>query len=315
MEIARSLDIRGDLFVAAGSRLRVGPDVTVTVRGRLMLEGRNDAPITVERADPARAWGSLVILGRGGDGSRLTHCAISGGSGQKGNFHLFSGMLEIRNVHDLAIENCSFRDNETFDDMVHLAYVEGVVRDTRIENAVSDCIDLDISHVRFERVKISGCGNDGIDLMTSRVLVKDSEIVAAKDKGISIGEKTALRVSATTFRNNEIGLQGKDGSTVYVDRSELIDNKIQVSGYHKNKRYSGDVLMVLKDVQIGGQQKAVFDLKDNSNVFIFGGRLPPSLRPDNVHIEPPAGSAIARRAASVIDEVGMIDAELSELGK
>lgn len=307
MQIRNDLDISGDLFVAAGSHLRLDPNVTITVRGRLMLEGQKNAPVTIDRADPDRPWGALVVIGRGGDGSRLKHCTIAGGSGQKGDFHLYSGMLEVRNVRNFEIDECLFRDNAVFDDMLHFSYVEGRVRNTRVQNAVGDCIDVDISSVTFENVVISRCGNDGLDLMTSRVLVKDGEISGAGDKGISIGEKTLLRVDGAVIQNSEIGVQGKDASQAHIRRSRLLDNMIQVSGFHKNARYPGDALILLDGVEISGRAKEIFDIKENNDVIVLGGQYPAAKNLSRVFMDPSPDSPAAMRAASLVKSLSVLD--------
>ncbi len=301
VSLSGETEIPGDLVIRAGTAVVMGPGANLFVRGRLMVEGTARAPVTFRPRDPARPWGTVAVLGPGTQGSTLRHCVFSGGSGFVTPLAFFSGMVSFYQVRGLRIDNCIFEKNHSYDDLVHLVYSDARITNSTFREARSDAVDLDISQVSFENVTFENAGNDTLDLMTSEVAVVGSRFSGAGDKGISVGEKSTLAVADTTVADNAIGIQVKDGSVAYLLRTDLTNNKIHLSSYHKNLSYAGDVAVVMEHSRITGTG-APFELKDGARIFsIDSGLGANGEKAEGVYTGFAAGSAEHRRAQSVID--------------
>ena len=286
MEILGVKEIIGDLTLSPGTRLRMGPDASLIVRGRLLALGTAEQPIIVERSNPAAAWGTLAVIGPRADHTTLRHCRMSGGSGRNTPFEIFSGMVSIYDAKDVLIENCRFSHNTVFDDLFHATYCELVIRDSVFLDAFSDGIDLDICRARLERVVVDRTGNDTLDFMTSDVTVLSSRLRHGGDKGISVGEQSKLAVINSVVAENIIGVQAKDGSEVVIYNSVLEDNHTQLSAYHKNLSYPGHASIVAAKTRLVGGLMG-YDLKDSSTVTLQDCQAPahpprPGLTRDNL---------------------------------
>ena len=138
---------------------------------------------------------------------------------------------------------------------------------------------MDISTVRIEGCRISGSGNDAVDLMGSKVLIMASELSRSGDKGISVGEASQVLVYNSRLENNIIGLESKDGSVAHISNSELVGNNRQINAYKKNWRYgSGGRVVVDKSVfsshenSIKGDKKSDVKIFDSAFTRGFGGK-------------------------------------------
>lgn len=246
INVTQTMEFDGDLVVAAGTRVLLAPGANLFIRGRLMVEGTPEAPVTFTRLDAARAWGTVAVTGPRSDGTTIRHCLFEGGSGFRDRMREYSGMVSIRNAEHVRIESSTFRDNRDFDDTLHVAYSRVLMRDITVENAYADAIDLDVTTARIDGLRISNSGNDGLDLMTSEVHLRDAQISGGGDKGASVGEGSFMLMEDSILSDNAIGIEGKDGSQIYARDIALIKNRLSVSGYHKNLRYPGRVRMVFE---------------------------------------------------------------------
>jgi hypothetical protein len=109
----------------------------------------------------------------------------------------------------------------------------------RVEHALGDAIDLDLSSGAIRDTVIVDARNDGLDLMTSAVEIERLEVEGANDKGISIGEDSNPKITGGRLSGCVTGIGIKDNSNPVVRGMTIEDCGVAVSGYHKNWRYPG----------------------------------------------------------------------------
>ncbi|MDP7453425.1 MAG: CotH kinase family protein, partial [Arenicellales bacterium] len=155
------------LLIKPGTTVRLAPGATLILKGRLLAEGTTERPIRFLPEQAGQApWGAVVLSGRGADGSRMAHCEVAGGSGQKGDLFEYSAMFSVHEVKDVSVKDCLFRDNRLVDDMMHTVYSDIHLERVTFRNAFSDALDLDISQAELVDSLFVGSGNDAVDLMT-----------------------------------------------------------------------------------------------------------------------------------------------------
>lgn len=291
VRLTENIDIRGDLVITPGTRVRLGPSVNVVVHGRVLAEGTPEQPIAVARLDDSRPWGAFALIGPRASDSRFRHCTFDGGSGFKSAFTLFSGMFSVHDVDHFEISDCRFSKNAEYDDLLHFVYASGRLTNVVVENAVSDAIDIDIGVLSIDRLTVRKAGNDALDLMTSEITVNNSSLTGAGDKGISVGENSKVRVNETTIVYNNIGIEAKDGSQVYARKTSFSENGTHISGYHKNPRYVGVGVIVIEDSTIRRYTVSAFTLKDGTQAVIASSPLASRDLVPGVIVDPPQTSA------------------------
>ena len=261
--------LKDDLIIQPGTTVRLAPDATLVLKGRLLAEGTPERPIRFlsQQADQA-PWGAIVLMGQGSNGSRLTHCEMAGGSGLKGDLFEYSAMFSVHDVKDVSVQDCLFRDNRVVDDMVHTVYADIRFERTRFENAFADALDLDISVAVIIDSQFDNSGNDAVDLMTTRAHVVGSIFIGNGDKGISVGENSQLCAVNNRLVGNAIGVESKDRSTAVLFNHSFVNNKIALHAYKKNWRYGkGGRIFIAKSAIFGGEEVAA--AKKESAIHLF----------------------------------------------
>lgn len=240
--------IKKPVIIKPGTRILLDANAVLVFENRLTAKGTDDKPVQfISQSEGQAPWGAVVLNGPGADGSALTHCLMSGGSGYKSDLQEYTAMLSIHHVDNVVIKNCQFRDNKVVDDMVHAVYSKIHIEQSQFLRANSDALDIDISEAVIIDSVFEQSGNDAIDLMSSKAQVIGSLLEQNGDKGISVGEGSSLFAVDNVVKGNAIGIQSKDGSAALVINQTLINNKQSLHAYRKNWRYGdGGLIFVAK---------------------------------------------------------------------
>jgi hypothetical protein len=267
--------IEDNISIQPGTEIKMAPGASVVFRGRLNVKGTPHSPVRIVPLDEGKPWGTFALQGGGAKGSRLSHVVFEHGSGDTINTIPYTAMVSVHDTKDVIFNGLKMRNNHVYDDMMHVIYSQEIVlRNIDLQGALSDGIDVDISHVAIEGGVVSKAGNDAIDLMTSRALLRGLLLQGSGDKGVSVGEGSDALIVNTRLRDNAIGVQSKDGSITRIVASDLSNNKIQVHAYWKNWRYGrGGTVVLAKDV-ISGEKNEITAEK-RSQISISDSTLSP----------------------------------------
>jgi len=266
-------ELHGPLEIAAGTRVRLGPGASLIARGRVTIRGTASEPVHMDRRLPDQPWGTFALVGSGADGSNLEHCVIRGGSGLVSPFTLFSGMVSVRNVARIRLQNCRIEDNTGYDDLFHAVYSSLDISDCVFRGAFRDGVDLDICQAKLLRTTIEKTGNDALDLMTSEVVVNQCRFRQAGDKGLSAGETSKAVVLDSRLDNNVTGIQAKDGSQALLYNVTFAGNGTHLSAYHKNRSYLGVARLTLAKSAVSPEGR-LCELQDQSTLAVLDSQLP-----------------------------------------
>ncbi len=294
----------GDLIIRPGTTVRMRAGASLIVAGRLVAEGTKNRPIRfVPAVEGQEPWGAVVVKGPAASGSSLRHCELARGSGYKSELFEFSAMLSIHDVPNVTIANCHFRDSQIVDDMLHVVYGGVEIRDSVFENALFDAIDLDIVEGSIHGSVFKNSGNDALDLMTSDVTVTGSHLQGSGDKGISIGEGANLVAIDNLLENNQIGMEAKDGSRVYVYNTTFRGNGKALNAYQKNWRYGqgGEIRLYFSSLD-GTGEAATADKR--SQILLSASTVPAAIQPSKRLIIEPVDQDRTRRSARGLELPG-----------
>lgn len=237
VQIQKDTIIESDIVINPGTSILIGEGMSLVFLGKVSAIGTRENPIVIERLGSS-PWGSLVVQGSDANNSVLEFLEIKGGSGGRVLGAMYTGMLSLVDVENVRVSETSLGQNSKFDDVLRVVYSKGVRLDgIRIDGALSDAIDFDLSEGRIENVLIRDSGNDGVDLMGSLVEGSNIVIFESGDKGISVGEESRFTIKDSTISACAIGIESKDGSVVIGKNLRLNDNRVHVNAYKKNWRY------------------------------------------------------------------------------
>lgn len=277
------------LAIAPGTVVKLGPGVSLQARSR--VEWRD---VRFERLDEKRPFGVVALQDHGCDGSVLERVTIVGGSEATIGWLYYSGMFSAHLVDGLVVRDCRFADNRLGDDAVRLGKChDALFERVRVERAIADAIDFDLSSGVARDIVIEAPLNDGFDMMTCDVALERVTVVGAGDKGVSIGEGSQPRIVDSTFRGCVTGLGIKDGSDPLIQGAIIEECKVGVASYDKNWRYPGGGLGRLErctlrgngvDVKLDDESSLTLDRCTTEGKF----SLPKKLKPGRFTVLPAA---------------------------
>jgi hypothetical protein len=196
-------------------------------------------------------WGGLALQGPATAGSRLSYVDVVAGTRPELSFFTFSGMLSIHDTHDVAVSHAQFARNEKSDDALHVAYVDGFsLTDTTFQQVLSDAADIEYSSGKLARIEVIGAGDDGLDLMGSRIEIADSQFIKCKDNGVSIGEQSDVTAVRNLMARGGRAFLVKNASSLTASEILGYDNGVGIRLEHESSWYVGTSSLRLDRVHV-----------------------------------------------------------------
>lgn len=246
------------LVIEPGTSFHLAKDVSIIAYGKVMAEGRPDAKI--EFVGSEGHWGGLALQGPGTAGSRFSNVEFISGTKPELSFFDFPGMVNVHDTRDVRIHGVLFAQNEKSDDALHAAYVEGLeLNDVRFSNVRADAVDLEYTTAHVTRMLVSNAGDDGLDLMGSRVELSDSAMLNCHGNGLSIGEHSDVSATRTLAALGTRAVLLKNASTLATSEVLSYANGTAVRLENESLWYVGESTLKLHDTHAVKTTQAVFD--------------------------------------------------------
>lgn len=232
------------LEVKPGTELLIHPGRSIISHGKALLNGTKEKPISLRPADK-EPWGAFSLMGPRTSGSVLKEVTVEGGSLATYRGIDFKGMVNVYQCPDITLDSSRFGINHVSDDAVNLATCKFLVQNCVWAEARSDGFDSDMSEGTVRHTRFLRTGNDGLDLMTSKVRVEDCRFEGCGDKGASVGEGSRARISDSVFDSCVIGSQVKDDSRASYLTCQFVNCGQALDAYRKKWLYlSGGHILV-----------------------------------------------------------------------
>ena len=270
------INIKNDLIIndmtkiLPGTIFKLAEGSSLIFNKQIIAEGTPDKPIIFMKSnDNNKPWGTIAIHGKAASNSVLKNLIIEGGSGDKIGNITYVSMLSLHDTENIRLDNLTLRENFIYDDMLHIIYCNKITIENSIfESSKFDAIDIDISqNININNTKIKNSGNDAIDTMESEVSIYNSFLYNSKDKGISVGENSNVKIIKTILEGNDVGLASKDNSFAMVSNSIFDSNNFQLEAYSKNLQYGAPGKINLNNSKLIAKQNIVTS-KDNAVIII-----------------------------------------------
>ncbi len=316
-----------NVIVTANARLTIEPgtviyaeaDNSLIVRGELDATGTEDDPIRFRAANCQERWGGIAFDGTGvaqGDYTHvLRHASIEFGDNPSG----YEGCVAPTDAK-LLVENCSFQfltanaidgvdarfevRNSTFVDIlegVHGTNSTVIVLDSTMEGMLGDRDAIDFDGDGNERSRIEGCifldgSDDGIDLGSTTVDIRDNVFINIQDKAISIEENGDIGRCAITGNlvfNCGTAMALKSGLVVReVHNNTLVGNQEGLNLFAKGGASDGGHATVhssiiwnnIRDIQVDSLSTLELSYS-NASIGVWPGEGNISIDPQFVDVD------------------------------
>jgi hypothetical protein len=157
---------------------------------------------------------------------------------------------------------------------VHVADVDGLrVTDTVLREIAGDALDLEYTEADVRRARLINIGDDGLDLMGSRVTLSDSMILGARGNGISSGEESVVKVLSTLVAQSSVGVLAKNAAKISLSGSVLYANESGLRTYQRTVRYAGNSEVTADVLCVAESKKKPVDRGDRDSDRLDRGRV------------------------------------------
>ena len=92
------------------------------------------------------------------------------------------------------------------EDSVNIIRSIGNINKINIENSKFDGLDIDYSIISIEDITITNSDNDCADFSSGQYEIISFKAIECKDKGLSIGEKSKIKLDFADIQNSFIGI-------------------------------------------------------------------------------------------------------------
>jgi len=154
------------------------------------------------------------------------------------------------------------------EDGLNIIRSEFKIKNSKIENSFSDCLDIDFGKGLVENSYVTNCGNDALDFSGSVVQVENNHLTNLGDKGISFGEKSKGIIKNNYINNSFIGVASKDESVVYIENSNISNTKYGLALYQKKPEFGSSSLIGSNVIILNSDRDYI--IEDKSSLSING---------------------------------------------
>jgi hypothetical protein len=151
-----------------------------------------------------------------------------------------NGLTGCLSLVNLKLKNISIKSNNSnCEDSLNLINVNGEINTIKIVNSYMDGLDIDFSNLSINEIDISDSSNDCLDFSYGVYYLKKANLSKCGDKGLSLGEKSFLKLEDVYVDNADTGIASKDSSIAKLENVSVSEVKICVSSYNKKQEFDG----------------------------------------------------------------------------
>jgi len=252
------------LTIEPGVTLLFSPGANMLVHGGLTANGTAADSILFRlnpEFDDAESWGALCFINTGNRTSSISYAELRDGSKGPARYNcvgVISGFNTTLRLDHLNITDtdanpiaCRYSDVRLTNsklhakitgDLINVKYGKGYIADCEMignDQVDTDAIDYDgVDGGMIKRVVIHsflGDNSDAIDIGEQAMGVNiDSVLIYdITDKGVSVGQRSTVRVTNCTFIQTSLGVGVKDSCYAEVDRCTFYAVQTPVACYEK----------------------------------------------------------------------------------
>lgn len=156
------------------------------------------------------------------------------------------GLTGCLSFINMKVTNISIFSNfSKCEDSVNFINTNGFIDKIQIGNSSSDGLDIDFSNLLINDISINSAGNDCVDLSSGIYEAKTLSLKDCGDKGLSVGEKSFLKLKSIDIKNAKTGVASKDSSITKIVSANLDYTDVCFSAYNKKQEFNGGLIKII----------------------------------------------------------------------
>lgn len=232
----------------AGAKLKLGPGVSLLVRGNLRANGTTENPVFIDALFPRQPFGTVAALGDGNTRCQLSNLQINGGSEDFLLGAHYSGQLSLYQHNSVLLDVVRATGGRA-DDGANIKYSKVLIRNSQFSGNFADQLDLDVvtglvESSNFHLGTEGSLNGDGLDLSFSALELRDNEFSELSDKGLSVGENSEVWLRGNRFQGNRLAIAVKGSSIAWVEGGSFDGNSMDFFAYKKQAIYNGGIVLL-----------------------------------------------------------------------
>ena len=161
---------------------------------------------------------------------------------KKQRFNSF-GLTGCMNFYNTSFKNVIIESAEGIcEDSINIVDSIGNLKNIVVKNAYGDAIDLDFSKLSIDNIEVDIAGNDCLDVSAGNYQLKKVKMAYCGDKGISVGEKSKMKVDETDISHSKVAISSKDYSETKIKIAKFKDVEYCYEAKQKKVEFGGSVL-------------------------------------------------------------------------
>jgi hypothetical protein len=224
------------LIINKGVKIDFIDDFIFKSYGSIKFQGTKNEPILINNKGKK---GSFILSN---NDYLLKNVIINNLSYPKDKNRILHGGVNIinSNAKVLSVEI----KNSKSEDAINFVSSDIYIEDLKIENILSDGIDVDFGNLKFDSIFCINIKNDCLDLSNSNFEGENLIARNVDDKGLSVGENSNGNIKNLLFEKNRLGIAVKDGSKLSVNQVKFLDNQYDIAVFKKKEEYESASLKI-----------------------------------------------------------------------
>ncbi len=219
------------VVIPSGTKIDIVSGAFIYSRSAIHSRGDDEDHIVIHSSDGS---GSLIVM-QAKEPSYFSHTHFDNlGTLDHEAYILTGGVNLYESSSDWS--HCHFSNSQE-EDALNIIRSDFSIRNCLFQNTAFDAFDADFCKGNVESSWFRNTGNDAMDFSGSTVTVKNVQMEAIGDKGISVGERSYVHVHEAKIISAATGVASKDQSTLTIDYIEIHNTTVGFTAFQKKPTY------------------------------------------------------------------------------
>ena len=154
-------------------------------------------------------------------------------------------LTSLITIKDSSMKNLKIHiEGGQHEDSLNIINSKGTISIIDIKNSFQDAIDFDFSNLKVDDIYVKSAGNDCVDISSGEYFINKLKLEGCKDKGVSAGEKSNLKIVNAEIKNTNIALVSKDQSNLSVKSGFMDNNYLCAAAYNKKQEFGPSYISI-----------------------------------------------------------------------
>ena len=249
-----------NLKIEAGTSINQINNSFIISYSPVFFNGKKEMPIKISSTD--KTGMGLVVLNTEHE-SVIEHVIFNEQQSPTVNNWTLTGAITFYES-DVTLNYCSFNNNLS-EDGLNIIRSKFNLKNCSFTNTLSDAFDADFCNGKISSCSFKSTGNDGIDISGSKVIIENTILQDAKDKAISSGERSYLKIISSDIKNANVAVASKDDSKIDIENIKIHNCNVGYAAFQKKPEFNPASIDIINSIETNIDQLFLIDLNSKIN--------------------------------------------------